>query len=65
MTEQLAEQIRQERLYCVGLVLAEVGRLRLAGEHGEAARLDALALAMEHGQESPRLKRFKERLATR
>lgn len=40
--------VAAERHRCVGLLLAEVGRQRLAGNREMADRLDALALEMEH-----------------
>lgn len=42
----LAKQ--QERLRIVGIVLAEVGRQKLAGNHAVADVLDSLATAIEH-----------------
>lgn len=46
MSEQ---EIRtQERQRIIGLLLAEVGRLRLAGDYDRAADLDKLALRIEH-----------------
>ena len=38
----------QERRRIVGRMLAEVGRLRLAGETETALAIDALALQIEH-----------------
>lgn len=38
-----------ERRRIVGVLLAEVGHARLAGESDFAERLDALALRIEHG----------------
>lgn len=46
MTEQ--EIRKQERARILGVLLAEVGRLRLAGEYDRAQDLDKLALRIEH-----------------
>ena len=39
---------RQERYRIVGVLLAEVARLRLSGQTDAAQALDALALRVEH-----------------
>lgn len=47
MSEAL-RAVEMERLRIIGLLLAEVGRLRLAGQMDAAQALDDVALRVEH-----------------
>lgn len=52
--QELAEELEKtvalkERRRIVGLILAEVGLKRLAGNHALAAALDAIATKIEQG----------------
>lgn len=51
-SEEVRRIVELERLRCVGVVLAEVGRRRLSGDHAIADVLDAVALLMEHPEMS-------------